>query len=333
MRAPAFWSPDEASPLAWLLTPLGWLYGLAVRLRFATATPAQCPVPIICVGNFVAGGAGKTPTALALAAMLKARGHRPVFLTRGHGGRLAGPVLVTPRHTARDVGDEALLLTRVAPTIISRDRAAGAGLAQRSDTTVIIMDDGLQNPGLHKDFSLAVIDADYGLGNGKVLPAGPLRAAPGFQLGLVQALVIVGAGEHAEQVSALARRRGIPVFTAQLEPQDADWVKGRRLMAFAGIGRPAKFFATVVRLGGDLIAAQGYGDHHVFSEKEAQRLLAAARRRDAVPITTDKDLARLEGYDGVRGELAAASRTISVRMIFDEEERLAGLVEAAMKTT
>src|SRR5205807_10410450 len=206
--------------------------------------------PVVCVGNLTVGGAGKTPTALALARMLAAAGERPMFLTRGYGGALAGPLLVNPaRHRAREVGDEPLLLARTAPTLVARDRIKGAGIA--GGASVIVMDDGFHNPSLAKDFSVLVVDARRGIGNGRVIPAGPLRAPVDAQLSRAHALVMVGRSEPDCAIAEMARERDIPVLRASLRA-DAAFIATlavRRVLAFAGIGDPQKVFATLTEAG------------------------------------------------------------------------------------
>ncbi|MEA2873951.1 MAG: tetraacyldisaccharide 4-kinase, partial [Hyphomicrobiales bacterium] len=235
MRAPAFWwkKPGAASAL---LSPFAAVYGSIAARRLAQPG-ARAAVPVICVGNPTVGGAGKTPAALAIARLLIAEGEKPMFLTRGYGGRLAGPVMVDPAHTAIQVGDEPLLLARVAPTVVAEERVSGARLATASGASVIVMDDGFQNPSLIKDLSLLVVDS-RGIGNGRVIPAGPLRAPLEPQLDCASALLIVGETDPA--IEAAARARGLPVFHGKLEPApDAvAALRARKVLAFAGLGGP-----------------------------------------------------------------------------------------------
>ncbi len=247
---------------------------------------------MLCVGNFTLGGAGKTPTALALCAHLRDLGSRPAFLTRGYGGRLAGPVRVDPeRHGADETGDEPLLLARAAPTILARDRPAGARLCAEAGADCIVMDDGLQNPSLTKTLSLAVVDAGAGLGNGCCFPAGPLRAPLARQWPHVHGLVLIGSGAKGERVAEDAARRGLPVHRACLVP-GAD-VAGRRVLAFAGIGRPAKFFETLREAGAEVVATRAFPDHHPYAAADTARLAAEAERLGADLVTTQKDHVRL----------------------------------------
>jgi tetraacyldisaccharide 4'-kinase len=291
LRAPDFWS-RAASPLASLLAPLGLAYGAAGRLRETLTTPRRLPVPVICVGNATAGGAGKTPVALALAAFLQARGRAPHFLSRGYGGGAgSGPLRVDAEgQDFRAVGDEALLLARQAPCWIGADRRAGARAAIAAGAELLVMDDGLQNPSLAKDFSLLVIDGPYGIGNGRLIPAGPLREPLARALARVQAAAIVGEDAHRLGERLAAR---IPVLRAELVARDSAAWRGRRVLAFAGIGRPAKFFATLEALGCELVARRAFPDHHPYTEDEAMRLVEAASAERATPVTTEKDFVRL----------------------------------------
>lgn len=331
MREPAFWwrPPGLAARLLW---PLGWIYG-AVSGRRMRRAGLTAGIPVICVGNFTLGGTGKTPTAIAIAALLAERGERPSFLTRGYGGQLTGPLQVDPvSHRASDVGDEPLLLARHWPTVVARDRAAGAAFAQAAGATVVVMDDGLQNPSLHKDLSIAVIDGRRGFGNGYVFPAGPLRAPIEIQLRSVRAMLVVGAGAGSEQVAAYARATGLTVLAARLEarPDAARTILPHRAYAFAGIGDPEKFFATLRSTGIEAAVEAPFGDHHSYSENEAAHILARCDAEGLVPVTTEKDLARLAGLDGSRGRLAAAARTIAVSLVPEEPERIRRLLSTAL---
>jgi tetraacyldisaccharide 4'-kinase len=304
--------------------------------------PCRAACPVICVGNLTAGGTGKTPLSLAIADMLVARGERPVFLTRGYKGRISGPVWVDlESHTARDVGDEPLLLARKAPVMVAQDRAAGARAIEASDVScsVIVMDDGLQNPSLEKDLVLAVVDGTRGIGNGEVIPAGPLRAPLDFQLSLVDAIVVNGAegaaGSAAEELIYERLRRNFPgpVLSAAVAPVgDATWLRTERLLAYAGIGNPNRFFHTVRSLGGDVVDTAVFADHYGFCEEDARHLLERARSLKATLLTTEKDHARLTGARGALADLRNASRVLAIRLIFEEADRnrLAALIHTTM---
>ena len=322
MKAPAFWWRPPGAAAA-LLRPAAALYGAVAARRLGRAG-ASVGAPVICVGNVTVGGSGKTPTALALGAMLAAAGRKPGFLLRGYGGRLPGPVLVDPdRHDAAAVGDEALLLARAAPTVVSRDRPAGARLLLAGGADIVVMDDGLQNPSLAKDLSLAVFDGAVGIGNGLALPAGPLRAPLAAQWRLIDAVLVIGAGEPGDAIAAEAKRQGKPVLTARLEPDPAAAasLRGARVVAFAGIGRPEKLFATLAACGATLAATRAFADHHGFAERELAALAAEAKRAAATLVTTEKDAVRI-GPWASRFGIAA----LPVRLVFDEPARAAALL-------
>jgi tetraacyldisaccharide 4'-kinase len=294
MREPAFWH----RPKSWkshLLRPLGALYG-AIAARRLKRRGFDAGIPVLCVGNYHVGGAGKTPTVLALANVLRELGETPVVLSRGYGGRLRGPVMVDPaRHTAADIGDEPLMLSSYLPVAVSRDRVDGVALARSQRASVILMDDGFQNPSIAKDASLIVIDSDRGVGNGKVFPAGPLRAPLKPQLALTDALIVVGDGTAGEAIAADIRGRGAEVFSAHLEPDAASLaaLSGRKVLAFAGIGDPHRFFRTLTASGIEVAGTRAFADHHSFAIREIDALLADARHKTLTLVTTEKDFARL----------------------------------------
>ena len=307
MREPAFWHRPP-SFTSHLLRPLGALYGAITATRMQR-NGLEAGVPVICVGNYHLGGAGKTPTVLALANMLRELGERPVVLSRGYGGERRGPVLVDPeKHSAREVGDEPLMLASHVPVVVARDRVDGVALARSRLASVILMDDGFQNPALMKDVALIVIDSARGIGNGLVFPAGPLRAPLAPQLARTDALVVIGAGTAAQAVAAAVAAAGKPVLAAHLEPDVAAVakLKGRRVLAFAGIGDPGRFFRTLQASGIEVAQQKVFPDHHRFSAGEIAALLADAKRHGLIPVTTVKDLVRLSGDT----ELSALGREI-----------------------
>lgn len=291
MRAPDFWA-QRGGP-GRCLAPLGLLVGAAARLRRGWSTPWRAPVPVICVGNLVAGGAGKTPVALELGIDLREQGRSVHFLSRGYGGRLTGPVRVDPaRHTAREVGDEPLLLAEIAPCWVARNRASGARAAIDAGADILVMDDGYQNNTLEKTVNLLVVDGGYGFGNGRVIPAGPLREALGDGLSRADAVVLMEPDECG--VSATLKEAGVRVFGARLTLlPSAQRLAGKKVLGFAGIGRPEKFFATLEELGCVVVARHGFDDHHAFTPDEIMRLAEDANAAGAVPVTTTKDHARL----------------------------------------
>lgn len=292
MRAPAFWDAGVVSPWPALLTPLAVLYGAAGKLRRALANPLRLPIPVVCVGNLVAGGAGKTPAVIALVRHLKQKGRKPHVVTRGYGGRLVGPVVVDHAHSAADVGDEALLLAAETTVWVARDRAAGGQAAVAAGADCVVLDDGFQNPALHQDVRLLVIDQAFGLGNGRVIPAGPLREAP--ERGFPRAHGVIALRGEGERIRKLPVPAGLPVFTARLAPGIAlADIAGARVVAFAGIGRPAKFFATLRAIGCDVVAEHAFPDHHAFDTDVVMRLVDEAKALKARLVTTAKDAVRL----------------------------------------
>ena len=337
LEEPGWWYGRAPDVRARLLAPLGALYGRIAQSRYYRRRPYRSRLPVICVGNFTAGGTGKTPLSIAIAKILIARGVAPVFLTRGYGGGDAGPVWVEESPSAaRRFGDEPLLLARVAPTLVARDRAAGARAIEASGREVgaIVMDDGLQNGSLAKDLSIAVVDGGRGLGNGEVIPAGPLRAPIDFQLGLVDTIVVRepdGDGMTAAGVHERLRRSFPgPVLAARVGPSgDASWLSGRAIVAFAGIANPERFFALAESLGAHVKERVSFPDHHAFSRADADRLLALARANACDLVTTEKDWARLAGEESL-GELQG-TRTLGIEMVFEERDRgrLISLIEAA----
>lgn len=297
MQAPAFWNAARPTKAARLLSPLGWAYG-AIAARRLRKQGERVRPRVICLGNFTLGGAGKTPAALALGERLVAQGERLVFLSRGYRGALSGdaPVAVDPSiHTAAQVGDEPLLLARLAPTLICADRLAGARAAEAMGASVIIMDDGLQNPALEKDWRIAVVDGPVGVGNGLCVPAGPLRAPMAAQWSLIDEMLVIGDGAPGDALALEAERRGKSVLRGRFAPDPGvvAQLAGHSLLAFAGIGRPDKFFDTLQGAGLDLDTRAVYPDHHAYKLPEIRSLARIANNETLRLVTTEKDLVRL----------------------------------------
>ncbi|MGE5259290.1 MAG: tetraacyldisaccharide 4'-kinase [Actinomycetota bacterium] len=331
LEAPSFWYRQRGA-LAAVLAPLGTLYGRIAEAKFTRATPYRSRLPVICVGNFTLGGSGKTPTAIAIASLLASLGTKPCFLTRGYGGKSKGPLLVSAGANAAEVGDEPLLLAEVAPTMISADRAAGAGAIEATDATAIIMDDGFQNPGLAKDLSLIVVDAGLGIGNGLVLPAGPLRAPLDAQIARADALIVIGSGGNAAPLELALASKEKPVLKARVVPrQDKRWLGVLPVIAFAGITAPDKFYATLGVNGARVIAKRSFGDHHRYTRREAATLLKEAEERKAMLVTTEKDFVRIPDEDGTPlGELKFRSRPFPIAIEFEDEGAVKALLAKAL---
>ncbi|MEM8569509.1 MAG: tetraacyldisaccharide 4'-kinase [Pseudomonadota bacterium] len=298
MQPPAFWfAPRNHFTLASrMLAPLSWIWASATRRRIEGEAPVKLSVPVICVGNLTLGGAGKTPTVIALLQELSARGHNVHAISRGHGGSLQGPVRVDPeRHSADKVGDEPLLLAMFAPVWVGRDRVAAGRAAVADGADVIVMDDGFQNPALHKDISLVVVDAGVGFGNGRVAPAGPLRepVVSGLARGDLL-LVIGGADDQARFHADWPEAQALPAISASLRPLEMGMAwHGLRAFAFAGIARPEKFFASLKAEGAELVATRAFDDHAQFDQRILARIQSEANALGARLVTTEKDAVRL----------------------------------------
>jgi len=326
MRAPAFWARRRPTLIARALQPIGALYGWTTARRMAEPG-ARAPAPTFCVGNFVAGGSGKTPAAMALAQLLFAEGRRVAFLSRGYGGakRTAPERVDLSVHDAAQVGDEPLMLARIAPCWVGADRAKSARLAVEAGADALVLDDGLQNPSLIKDLAIAVVDGETRFGNGLCLPAGPLRAPVATQARRVGAFILVGGDEAAaREVEALSL--GKPVMRASLEPDAlaAAPLIGREIVAFAGIARPEKFYATLRRVGAQLVATRDFPDHHLYRPHEIEALMEEAARRGALLATTEKDRVRLTTRQ------ARAIMTLPVSLRFEEPRLVRRLLQRAL---
>lgn len=323
MRAPDFWTRQDwtARCTAGALSPLGWLYGAATDWKRTHASPHRARATVICVGNLTAGGSGKTPVVRAVVGLLQAQGLSPVVLSRGYGGNISNAVFVDAKaHRASDVGDEPLLLASAGPVIVARDRRRGAELADAHGADVIVMDDGHQNFTLAKDLSIVVVDAESGFGNGRILPAGPLRESARAGLARANAVVLVGEGNP-----ALPGYSG-PVLRARLVPLDGSLFSGRKLVAFAGIGRPEKFFATLRKLGAMLIDAVPFADHHTFTTAEIAALKISAQVAGATLVTTEKDFVRLAKAD------RKGISVFPVQAQFDDATALQRLLDRAVNS-
>lgn len=294
LKSPEFWQKQNTF-LAKLLSPFGKMYGYVTEKRIRMAKPYQAKVPVICIGNLVMGGVGKTPLAISVAEFYKMNGRRPVFLTRGYGGGLSDILVDLDKHTAKDVGDEAMLLARVAPTIVDVNRGRGARSAEKIGADVIIMDDGFQNPKLVKDLSFAVFDGRYGFGNSKVFPAGPLREPLEDGLKRADAFIVVGKDKANVREWIEERFSYLPFIAVHIE-QSLEKIKGlegKKVYAFAGIGYPEKFFDMLKEYGCDVLETQAFSDHYPYTDSDLNALFEAADKLEAVLVTTTKDSVRI----------------------------------------
>jgi tetraacyldisaccharide 4'-kinase len=342
-RTPDFWWEPIPTLAARLLKPFGDAYGAETAGRMQRRG-VKFEIPVVTIGAFALGGPGKTPTVEAIVRLLITAGEQPAILSRGCGGAAAkqrAPRFVNPaKHGARDVGDEPLLLTRVAPGIVGADRVEAGWLARRAvNPSVLVLDDGLQSRQLEPDLAIAVVDGEVGMGNGLCVPAGPLRAPLGPQMRYVDAVVIVGPGERGGDVSRIAATRGKSVFTARIVPKrgEAEHFANKPVVAFAGIGRPQKFFTMLEQVGADIRAWHSFADHHVYTTREVAALREEARRLNAQLVTTEKDLVRLqpspqpeERSCGALLRVREGVDALAVELVFDEPEAIASLVRSAL---
>jgi tetraacyldisaccharide 4'-kinase len=327
MRGFEFWDRKADGLLPTLLRPIGCLVAGLASLRQKTTKPWKAPVPVICVGNIVVGGAGKTPVALDLIERLKTRGQNVHVVSRGYGGSLAGPERVDPeKHTAKEVGDEPLLLARKAPAWVSRERRLGIEAAVEQGATIIVMDDGHQNPSIVKDLSLVVADGGYGFGNGRVMPAGPLREPVGTGLSRADALILLGADEA--DVWGRVQRLGyksLSIIRAHIKPVgDIESLREKNVFAFAGIGRPEKFYDTLKAIGCNVVETRAFDDHHPYSEAEIVSILSDAV--DMTVVTTAKDHVRLTPDHQKR------IKTVNIRLDWKDDTEIDSLLDDLITT-
>ncbi len=319
MKAPAFW--DRRGWRSAALTPAGQLYNTVSKM-LRNRQPYKADVPVICVGNLSAGGTGKTPTVIALLKYFSDTETSVHVVSRGYGGAEAGPLAVEiGTHSAAQVGDEPLLIASYAPVWIAKDRAAGVRAAAQAGAELIVMDDGHQNPSVAKDISLIVVDAAYGFGNGRIIPAGPLREHVSAGMARADAVILIGKPPDPWPETF----HGKPVLRAALKPRFTGMsLKGARVLAFAGIGRPAKFFQSLEEQGADIIDREVFADHQVYSRKIIDRLIARADAQDLMAVTTEKDAVKLPDY--TRGKIWP----VPVDLVFEDDS--AGHLRKLMDT-
>jgi tetraacyldisaccharide 4'-kinase len=318
-EAPPFWW-KKADWRAGLLSPFSVAYAALARRNLLNASREKVAAPVLCVGNLTVGGAGKTPVAIALAVEARETGLKPGFLSRGHGGSHSAPHLVDLAHDrARHVGDEPLLLARHAPVVVTRNRAAGARLLIEKGCDFLILDDGFQSARIHFDYALIVVDARRGIGNGHIIPGGPLRARLVDQMPYADAVLTVGEGSGADHVVRMAARAGKPVFSARQRPLAGSGIAGRRVLAFAGIGDPVKFFRTVEDAGGEIALKRAFPDHHFYAPDELADLVGTAEKRGLELATTAKDAARIFDGTAATKDFLENLHVVEIDMVFDPD--------------
>ena len=308
MKTPTYWKHKNfTSDLLW---PLGRIYNCATNLRIKLKSAKKVDIPVICIGNITAGGTGKTPVAVSIAALLQKQGKKPFFVSRGYGGSLKNIVVNAQKHTPQQCGDEPLILARQAPVVVNPDRYAGALTAAQNGAELIIMDDGFQNPGLHKDLSFLVFDGNFGLGNGRCIPSGPLREDLESGLKRADAAIIIGTDR-----CNLRSRFDIPCFSAQIAPAPLK-IKNPHITAFAGIGRPSKFYRSLKDCGFNLLKTHDFPDHHCYSEEELFALISEAEKLGADIYTTSKD------YVKIPSELKNRFKVLEIAIQWEDETAL-----------
>jgi tetraacyldisaccharide 4'-kinase len=330
-EAPPFWW-DKPNWRAYGLAPLSWIYGAVAGRRLLKAEPPKIPAPVLCIGNFTVGGAGKTPTAIAFAKAAKERGLHPGIVSRGYGGNYKGLHIVDPSaDSARHVGDEPLLLARHAPVALCPDRLKSALELHQRGCDFIIMDDGFQSARLHTDFSLLVVDSTRGIGNGKVIPAGPLRAPLTDQMRKTDAVLRIGKGAEADFVVRQASRAGRAVYEAQLQPSSSADVAGNRWLAFAGIGNPSKFFASVQQAGGEVAEGKTFPDHYSYQPDDIAKLMETAEKLGVGLITTAKDHVRLVTMSDVPNAFIRNLAVLDVDLAFERKDAIGRILDTAIE--
>ncbi|MBY0380856.1 MAG: tetraacyldisaccharide 4'-kinase [Xanthobacteraceae bacterium] len=329
MREPAFWY-GRSSALSALLSPVSAIYGW-LSARRMRRTGQRVGIPVICIGNYHLGGAGKTPTTLAVARILCDAGETPFVVSRGYGGELPGPVRVESGHRASEVGDEPLMMSAHVPVVVARDRVAGARLAKGEGASVVLLDDGFQNSSLIKDASLIVIDGTRALGNAKVFPSGPLRAPLAPQIAKTEAIIVIGHGSAADDVVNAVISRGGLGLRASFQPaaQSLAGLKGKPLLAFAGIGDPERFFATLRGQGLNVVKVKSFADHHRFTPADLALLTADAAQDGLSLVTTEKDMVRISS-DPALANKAKDVTSFAVGLRIAEDDALRAFLHSSL---
>lgn len=317
MKTPKYWQSN--SLISKILQPLGWLYGTITQLRLKWAHAPKAEIPVICIGNITAGGTGKTPVSLSVAKMLATAMWHPFFVTRGYGGHMQDVLVNNKKHSASDVGDEPLLLSQQAPVVVNANRFEGAKRAVDEGADIIIMDDGFQNPSLYKDLSFLVFDGHYGIGNGKIIPAGPLRETLKDGTKRADALIILGKDKH-----NLAERSHLPVFFGHTEVQTTV-INNPNVVAFAGIGHPQKFYHTLSAHGFNVVETFDFPDHHFYSKTELEQIIQKARAKNADIYTTSKDFVKIPA------QFHKDINVLEIAIVWDEPDKLLQFINERIK--
>lgn len=313
MKTPKYWQSN--SFISKLLTPLGYIYGALTGLRIKLKKPKKAEIPVICIGNITAGGTGKTPVSISVAKLLSGEMFHPYFVSRGYGGKLQNVIVNNKKHTARDVGDEPLLLSAQAPVVVNADRYKAAQTATEQGADVVIMDDGFQNPGLHKDLSFLVFDGHYGIGNGKIIPAGPLRETLENGIKRADAVIILGKDKH-----NLAQRCGLPVFFGHTEAAQTT-INNQDAIAFAGIGHPQKFYHTLKQQGFNVVKTIDFPDHHFYTREELDAIVKEAQKLNAQIYTTGKDFVKIPPL------YSQDINVLEIAVVWDKPEELLNFIK------
>lgn len=314
MKTPKYWQSNSLTSK--VLSPIGKIYGALTQLRLKLHKSPKVEIPVICVGNITAGGTGKTPVSMSLAKMLVSDIYHPFFVTRGYGGKLQNVLVNHKKHSAKDVGDEPLLLASQAPVVVNANRYKGAKTAIKEGADLIIMDDGFQNPTLHKDLSFLVFDGHYGIGNGKIIPAGPLRETFADGIKRADALIILGKDKH-----NLAAKSGLPVFFGHLEATHTTIDSRKNVVAFAGIGHPQKFYHTLKEQGFNVVKTIDFPDHHFYSRTELQNIVNQAEILQAEIYTTGKD------YVKIPNSFQSEIKVLEVAVVWDKPDELLDFIK------
>ena len=312
MKTPTFW--NKKNLVYYFLLPLGWLYHFATALKIRLSKSYKSSVPVICIGNLTAGGTGKTPISIAIADIVKNKRKNPFFISRGYGGKVKNIIIHSYNNCAKEVGDEPLLLSKIAPVAVNPDRAEAAKLAIKSGADILIMDDGFQNPGLYKDISFLVFNGKFGIGNGGIIPAGPLRETFASGIKRASALIIIGNDE-----TNIAKKTDLPVFFADITEEQPN-IKNKNVFAFAGIGYPEKFYNSLKNVGLNIIEKQDFPDHHFYAENELNKIIETAKKQNLEIFTTSKD------YVKIPADMQKYFNVLNIKIKWHDEKSLTDFI-------